>query len=70
MLEWSKIRETKVYQEAFQEGKKRGEQKAKLKLIPGMVNYGLSPEVIAYFLDIPVEMVTEALENLDRDDQS
>ncbi|MDJ1170900.1 hypothetical protein PMG71_15815 [Roseofilum sp. BLCC_M154] len=74
LLGLSDIRQTKVYQEAFQEGEQQGEQQgrqeAQLENIPRMATYGLSPETIAQLLDLPLETVTEVLENLDRDNQS
>ncbi|MEW6490973.1 MAG: Rpn family recombination-promoting nuclease/putative transposase [Cyanobacteriota bacterium] len=60
MLGLNELKQTKVYQEAKQEGEHRGEQKAKLESIWRMLQLGLSLEVIAEALDLPVEVVQQA----------
>jgi len=52
MLGLSELKQTKVYQEAKQE--------AKLEAIPRMLQLGLSLEVIAQSLDLPLEVVQQA----------
>ncbi|MFP4102444.1 Rpn family recombination-promoting nuclease/putative transposase [Coleofasciculus sp.] len=56
MLGLSELKQTKVYQEAQEEG----EQKAKLKAIPRLMQLGLSGEMIAEGLDLPGEVVQQA----------
>lgn len=56
MLNLDLIRDTKVYQEAFEEG----ELQAKLKMIPILLELGLSIQQIAEKLKLDVEIVREA----------
>jgi len=56
MFGLSELKQTKVYQEAQEEG----EQKAKLKAIPRLMQLGLSVEMIAEGLDLPGEVVQPA----------
>ncbi|HEY9875582.1 MAG TPA: Rpn family recombination-promoting nuclease/putative transposase [Candidatus Obscuribacterales bacterium] len=64
MLGLSELKQTKVYQEALEEGKEigqeRGEEKAKLETLGRMLRLGLSLEVIAQSLDLPLEVVQQA----------
>jgi predicted transposase/invertase (TIGR01784 family) len=60
MLGLSELKQTKVYQEALEEGEERGEMKAKLEAIPRMIQVGLSLEAIAQVLDLPLETVQQA----------
>jgi len=64
MLGLSELKQTKVYQEAKQEGltegRQEGELKAKLTAIPRMIEFGLSVEQIAQLQDLPVEVVQQA----------
>jgi predicted transposase/invertase (TIGR01784 family) len=65
MLGLDIIRNTRVYQEAFEEGeqqcRREGEQQcrsaAKLETIPRLLNMGLSVEQIAEALDLDIEVV-------------
>jgi predicted transposase/invertase (TIGR01784 family) len=67
MLGLGDLKQTKFYQEAFAEGEKIGEregeregkQKAKLEAVSRMIRLGLSREVIAQSLDLPLEMVEQ-----------
>ncbi|RAM48663.1 MAG: hypothetical protein C6Y22_26325 [Hapalosiphonaceae cyanobacterium JJU2] len=63
MLGLSELKNTKVYQEAFTEGKQQGleegKQKTQLEAIPKMIQLGLSLEAIAQVLDLPVEVVEQ-----------
>jgi len=75
MLGLSELRNTKVYQEAKQEGliegEQRGEQrgrfKAKLEAIPRMMQLGASSEMIAEGLDLPMNVVQLALQSFSED---
>ncbi|MEB3341087.1 Rpn family recombination-promoting nuclease/putative transposase [Okeania sp.] len=61
MLGLSELKKTKVYQEAFAEGKDEGEAKGKdeanLKSVSNMMRLGLTLETIAEYLDLPLEEV-------------
>ncbi len=67
MLEISGLKNTRVYQEAKQEGLEEGRQKGKLKAkleaIPRMMQLGLSVEMIAEGLDLPLNVVKSAAES-------
>ena len=67
MLEISGLKNTRVYQEAKQEGLEEGRQKGKLKAkleaIPRMMQLGLSVEMIAEGLDLPMNVVQSAAES-------
>ncbi|MEQ9354415.1 Rpn family recombination-promoting nuclease/putative transposase [Coleofasciculus chthonoplastes] len=75
MLGLSELKQTKVYQEAkqeglqegrqegLQEGKQKGQLKAKLEAIPRMMQLGLSWEMIAEGLDLPGEVVQQAMQS-------
>jgi len=56
MFGLSELKQTKVYQEAQEEG----EKKAKLKAIPRLMQLGLSGEMIAEGLDLPGQVVQQA----------
>ncbi len=72
MFGLSELKQTKVYQEAFEEGKLkgelkgelRGELKAKLETIPRMIQFGLEEEEIARLLDLPLRLVQGEVERL------
>ncbi|MBD2411118.1 flagellar assembly protein H [Nostoc calcicola FACHB-389] len=59
MLGLSELKQTKVYQEALEEGKEQG----KLEAIPRMIEFGLSLEAIAQLLDLPLEVVQQAAQH-------
>ena len=63
MFGLSELKQTKVYQEALEEGEQRGEQKAKLESISRMLKLGLSLEIIASSLDLPLEVVQQAADS-------
>ncbi|MGK7892226.1 MAG: hypothetical protein AB4372_00845 [Xenococcus sp. (in: cyanobacteria)] len=56
MLGLNELRQTKVYQEALEEG----EQKARLEAIPELLKEGLNNEQIARALKLPLEVVAQA----------
>ncbi|MEM7556383.1 MAG: Rpn family recombination-promoting nuclease/putative transposase [Cyanobacteria bacterium P01_A01_bin.84] len=56
MLGLGELKQTKVYQEAFQEGKEEG----KLETIPKFLTLGLTVEQIAQALGLDVEIVRQA----------
>ncbi|EDX78247.1 conserved hypothetical protein, putative [Coleofasciculus chthonoplastes PCC 7420] len=56
MFGLSELKQTKVYQEAQEEGR----QETKLKAIPRLMQLGLSGEMIAEGLDLPGEVVQQA----------
>lgn len=59
MFSLSDLKKTKFYQEAFSEGELTGEEKAKIASINRMLNLGLSVEIIANSLDLPLKFVQE-----------
>ena len=62
MFSLSDLRETKVYQEALEEGREEGELSAKLNSIPRLSVLGLSVEQIAQALDLEIEQVQQVIE--------
>jgi uncharacterized protein YjeT (DUF2065 family) len=60
MLGLSELKQTKVYQEAKQEGLAEGQLRAKLEAIPRMIEFGLSLDQIAQLQDLPLEVVQQA----------
>ncbi len=63
MLGLNDLKQSKVYQEALEEGKQEGKQEAKLEAIPRMIQFGLSEDAIAQLLDLPLEVVHQAIIN-------
>ncbi len=63
MFGLSELKQTKVYQEALEEG----EQKAKLETIPRMLRLGISLEIIAQSLDLPLEVIQQAAQKLEKE---
>jgi predicted transposase/invertase (TIGR01784 family) len=57
MLGLSELKQTRVYQEALEEGKQEGKEEAKLEAIPRMIQFGLNLEQISQLLDLPLEIV-------------
>ncbi|MEA5469357.1 Rpn family recombination-promoting nuclease/putative transposase [Spirulina sp. 06S082] len=61
MFSLSDLRETRVYQDALEEGRAEGRAEgqilAKLELVPFLVSLGVSPEEIAQRLDLTIEQV-------------
>jgi predicted transposase/invertase (TIGR01784 family) len=62
MFSLSDLRETKVYQEALEEGREEGELSAKLNSIPRLLVLGLTIEQIAQALDLEIEQVQQVIE--------
>ncbi len=58
------FKKTKVYQEAFEEGKQEGlkqwKQEGKLETVPQLLSIGLSIEQIAQALSLDIETVRQA----------
>jgi predicted transposase/invertase (TIGR01784 family) len=73
MLGLSELKQTKVYQEALEEGKQQGleegltqgKQQSKLETIPRMIEFGLSEDAIAQLLDLPIEVVQQVVQQTD-----
>jgi predicted transposase/invertase (TIGR01784 family) len=60
MLGLGELKQTRFYQEVFQEGIQEGERRGKLKAVPSMLTLGLSVEQIAQGLDLDAEQVRQA----------
>jgi len=64
MLGLNDLKQSKVYQEALEEGKQQGleegKYRAKLEAIPRMIQFGLRVEEISQLLDLPMEVVQQA----------
>jgi len=59
MLGLGELKQTRFYQEVFQEGIEEGERRGKLKAVPPMLALGLSLEDIAQALGLDVELVRQ-----------
>ena len=64
MFTLSELKKTKVYQEALAEGKEIG----KLETIPNMIRLGVSLEIIAKYLDLPLEEVERFAKQIKKGD--
>ncbi len=60
MFGLSDLKQTKVYQQAFAEGKTEGIEEGKLLAVPSMLAAGLTVEQIAQALDLTVDEVRQA----------
>ena len=58
MLGLSELKQTKVYQEAFAEGK----EDAKIEVIPNLIKEGFNSEKIAQLLNLPLDTVKKIAE--------
>ncbi|ACK71466.1 conserved hypothetical protein [Gloeothece citriformis PCC 7424] len=75
MFSLSDLKQTKVYQEALEEGREeglqegelRGRQKAKLESVPRLLALGLSVEQVASALDLTIEQVRQVASNQSQD---
>nr|WP_292703812.1 MULTISPECIES: Rpn family recombination-promoting nuclease/putative transposase [unclassified Nostoc] len=63
MFGLSELKQTRFYQEAFQEGIEQGELKGKLKAVPGMLAAGLTVEQVAKALDLSVQEVRQVVQS-------
>ncbi|MEH2027995.1 Rpn family recombination-promoting nuclease/putative transposase [Nostoc sp.] len=63
MFGLSELKQTRFYQEAFQEGVEQGELKGKLKAVPAMLAAGLTVEQVAKALDLSVEEVRQVAQS-------
>ncbi|MBW4595928.1 MAG: Rpn family recombination-promoting nuclease/putative transposase [Brasilonema angustatum HA4187-MV1] len=61
MLNLNLLKETRVYQEAKAEGEEEGEIKAKLKILPKLVQRGISIQEIATILELDTDTIRNAL---------
>ncbi|MGB3760751.1 MAG: hypothetical protein WBA07_31005 [Rivularia sp. (in: cyanobacteria)] len=57
MLDLNLLKETKVYQEA----KEEGELETKLKILPKLIERGMSIQEIAELLELDTEVIRKAL---------
>lgn len=64
MFRLSELKQTRVYQEAFQEGIEQGERRGKLQAVAYLLSLGASVEQIAEALNLSVEEVRQAAQNL------
>lgn len=64
----SELRQTRVYQEAREEGRQegleRGQLQAKLEIVPWLLELGLSVEEIAQRLGLDVEAIRQVAEQI------
>ncbi|RUR86251.1 hypothetical protein DSM107007_21130 [Nostoc sp. PCC 7120 = FACHB-418] len=70
MFSLSDLRNTRYFQDVFQEGKEEGERSGKLKAVPAMLAAGLTLEQVAQALDLSVEEVRQATQQQSSDSQS
>ena len=63
MFGMSELKQTRVYQEALQEGREEGELIGKLKAVPRLLAFGLSVDQVAEALGLEVEQVRQAAQN-------
>ncbi|MEH2173520.1 hypothetical protein [Nostoc sp.] len=60
MFELNDLKQTRFFQEVFEEGKQQGKLEAKLKTIPQLLAFGLSIEQIAQGLSLDEQVVRQA----------
>jgi predicted transposase/invertase (TIGR01784 family) len=70
MFGLSELKQTRFYQEAFQEGIEQGERSGKLKAVLPMLSAGLTVEQIAEALELSVEEVSQAIQQQSSDSAS
>lgn len=63
MFGLSELKQTRFYQEAFQEGVEQGELKGKQKAAPAMLAAGLTVEQVAQALDLSVKEVRQVTQS-------
>jgi predicted transposase/invertase (TIGR01784 family) len=59
MFGLSELKQTRVYQEAREEGIQKGRIQAKLEAVPKLLALGLTPEQIAQALDLDIIQVQQ-----------
>lgn len=59
----SELKQTRVYQEALQEGREEGELLGKLKAVPRLLAFGLSVDQVAEALGLEVEQVRQVAQS-------
>ncbi len=67
MFGLSELEQTKVYQEAFEEGAEKEKQRQTLKTVPLLLRLGLTPEQVAQELDLNLEEVERIAQNTQKD---
>jgi predicted transposase/invertase (TIGR01784 family) len=67
MFGLSELEQTKVYQEAFEEGVEKEKQRQTLKTVPLLLRLGLTPEQVAQELDLNLEEVERIAQNTQKD---
>ncbi|BCL34950.1 Rpn family recombination-promoting nuclease/putative transposase [Nostoc sp. MS1] len=60
MFTLSELRNTRYFQDVFQEGVEQGERIGKLKAVPAMLSSGLTVEQVAQALELSIEDVQQA----------
>ncbi|WP_017318738.1 hypothetical protein [Mastigocladopsis repens] len=60
MFSLNELKQTRFYQEAFEEGKQEGVRREKLKTVPLLLKLGLTVEQVAQELELSVEEVQQA----------
>ena len=60
MFELNDLRQTRFFQDVFEEGKQEGKQEVKLEAIPQLLAFGLSIEQIAQGLGLDEQVVRQA----------
>lgn len=63
MLKVKSLRNTRVFQEALEEGREEGMEKGRLEIVPKLVAAGLSLEKIAEVTSLPLDQVRAILES-------
>ncbi len=64
MFSISELRNTRYFQDVFQEGREEGERIGKYKAVPPMLAAGLTVKQIAQALDLSVEEVQQAAQKI------
>jgi predicted transposase/invertase (TIGR01784 family) len=64
MFGMSELKQSRVYQEALQEGREEGELIGKLKAVPRLLAFGLGVEQVAEALGLEVEQVRQVAQNV------
>lgn len=63
MFGMSELKQTRVYQEALEEGRQEGELMGKLKAVPQLLAMALTEQQVAEALGLEVEQVRQAAQN-------